>query len=692
MSTPRRWSVCLSMLAISVLVAAGSGCSLNRSGEQAAAASEAPSHLIKEAKAEYDKQGAFSDGMSERLLASRKSLVPIVKRGLQSGALTKPEQMAFWAKLAGALNDKALTGSLLAFLESPTNTALFNSYQWYEAYFQALTVAVSGSGRERLVEQMEHTDGAGMEIILSVLAAESPSRQLEEASLAAWEEKYAGKAQMNGIVDFYIGQDQYARLMRLYDKGVLSSRLETRIVQQVVWSAKIGAEQRSWLADLAASTDRYEMEQQIDIELLKRFGDQGAAARLIVSGDKYGFQTGLDAITSARLVKLFPQSKLSRGVARYEAIKGSPFFSTPVIGGYMREGDDYAKPAWGIAKWKAFLQDFPLHPAADDAAYRLARCYEISGQIGDALYWFDQSSRMGDGDMSSDAKGMILYALDVEELGMGYSDAGTVKLPEWMKPWLEYTAALEELRAGRYAHAANVLQQFVARYDGTDMFAAADAPRPAPAGSEVGSPLDTSPYPFWEHVKEQKGLAKELAGLDSRIAASSGSGKEKWKYDQAALIYREPLLYYNYLWRDNRQIFFWFGHIKDKAQDERLGAYIHRFNHYARAADAFALVDGRKADPDTAAKALFSQALSLVKFTESGVEFAYDRPREEIVSEVGALAQRLFQEAPDSTLTDDAFMLAYHASHDDVWLDRIVEKYPKGDQAASARKLLKETR
>lgn len=51
-------------------------------------------------------------------------------------------------------------------------------------------------------------------------------------------------------------------------------------------------------------------------------------------------------------------------------------------------GDQHYDPQAEIPGWEGFLRQFARHPGADDAAYRLARSYEVQGDYTRALNWF----------------------------------------------------------------------------------------------------------------------------------------------------------------------------------------------------------------------------------------------------------------------------------------------------------------
>ncbi|KUK40532.1 MAG: putative membrane protein, partial [Clostridia bacterium 62_21] len=99
----------------------------------------------------------------------------------------------------------------------------------------------------------------------------------------------------------------------------------------------------------------------------------------------------------------YPQSYLARGIEAYERVRGQPYFAIereeqePGAWPPRFYGDDQYDPAREIPGWEKFLAAFSRHPAADDAAYRLARCYEIQGRWADALNALHQAFFLPDG-------------------------------------------------------------------------------------------------------------------------------------------------------------------------------------------------------------------------------------------------------------------------------------------------------
>jgi hypothetical protein len=474
-------------------------------------------------------------------------------------------------------------------------------------------------------------------------------------------------------------------LMRWFAQEGLPDEMKRQALALIL-NRPLAEPQLAWLRDMAQHTDDTAMEQMIDMVLLRNYGDSQAAARLIDSGEREGFRVPLDYEAEKELARRYPDSRLAAGIASYEHIRGAAyFFADNLNDGYLyqNEGDDFADPEKAIPQWLAFLRDFPLHPSADDAAYRLARCYQKLGLYREALHGFDQAMRTGDGDMTYEAKGLFLYVLDVDMTGEDLQKLDAAALPAWSGPWVAYTRAVNVLRDGDFADAAKQLSDFIAAYDGADLF----APLPRDMKQKDGY-APGGEYQFWDKVKEQQRLAETLAALQRDIDGSDGKEKTAKQYALGAAVYRQPLLFYNHLWRGTRQNFFWIGQVGSMQDDASLKRFILRFNHLVRAGEIFSSIDLNEADPDLAAKTLFSLALCKSKLIDYGQEIAYMASDQQLEQEMIQTLQELLRRFPDSELADDALMLMYVYNGDIRQLHELLERYPNGDQAEKAKLLL----
>jgi TolA-binding protein len=691
------------VLLLSGFVAAfGPFCSLGYSAASASAmsaasrqAAEEQADIGKAISASYQRfmAGEAISGETIQLLRQRKDeLLPLLQSGIaMHGSILQVDddqdrnfyrEWQFWLELARLIGDPRVEPFLTAWLSE--RRPLLDSYQLSETLSDLLP-----SGREEvLLAQLDRASSAGTAVILHVLAER---KKLSEAQLQEWLKKYANQPQIGGMIDYIAGRPNgKEQLMHLYDSGTIPLSMQRRIIGHLA-----STDEWDWLKKQAERTADPYIEQLIDIRLVRDKGDKQAAARLYGSGMKHGFLLPLDGLTEKFLADLYPDGELAKGIAAYEKIRGSRYFyhdDGENWHSYQSSGSDFRQPKQAIPQWLSFIEKYPLHPAVDDAAYRLARCYQQTGEYERALYWFHQTTRLGDRDLLFDAMGQFLYTLDVEMGADALAELDSSRLPDWAKPWTQYSLAVEYLRQRDYARAKAELQRFIATYQGKNLFLLNGEGQDRNTDFLAKDELVYSPhvfyYPFWQKVERQLALAAELAAQQARAEQASGAEKAKKQYELAATIYRSPLLYYNYLWRGERQSFFWLGHIKYMEYNEALDRYIGRFNHLVQAIDAFSRINLEQADAETAAKTLFSLALSHSKLIDYGEEVRFFASKTQLGQQIIRLSETLVKRFPSSQLADDALLLAYHYSQDRQYLQQLLERYPQGDQAQQARAIL----
>ncbi|GAA4722422.1 tetratricopeptide repeat protein [Brevibacillus fulvus] len=640
--------------------------------------------LVKSAFQQYRESWQISAELGAQLDQHHKQLLAVVDKGISTNGSVLAEREGaeqtepaiewnFWLNLAKRLNDPSLLPALYTWLSA---SEIPDRYLYQETLLQLIP-----QGKEQ--QLLSYLPEASSDGAFTILMTLSEREKITDSQLEQWYLPYRDKPQWEGFINFLSAKSDYADLLaKWYDDPALSVEQQRQIAQ-----ALLGDDHLDLLRDIAMSTKDIYTEQLIDAFLLRNHGDRKAAERLIASSEQNGFLVSVDGLTEKTLAELYPDSMLSKGIAEYRKIRGQVYFYQEAEGdwyAYQSYGEDFAQPVQAIAKWTAFLNKFPLHPAADDAAYRLARCYQQTGNFAQALHWFLQAQKSGDRDLSYDAFGQFLYVLDTEMAdGRGVHSAD-VQLPAWTKAWIDYSQAVERLRQGAYAEANEALKQFLAQYKGKDLF------QPALLSADLNSTVASSAerYPFWEEVSKQQRLANELANLRSQATNATGEERARLQYKLAALIYREPLLFYNHLWLGGRQSFFWFGQIKTMDYNETLADYIGRFNNYSQAIKAFSTVDLNVADPETAAKTLYSLALSNSKLLEYGEEVRYYASRVELGEQLLGYCHTLTERYPQSALADDALLLAYYYSLDRAYLQQVVQNYPQGDMVTTAKELL----
>ncbi|CAG7623361.1 hypothetical protein PAESOLCIP111_02513 [Paenibacillus solanacearum] len=646
---------------------------------------------VSAAKEAFERDHAIPPELADRLAEARELLLPTALQrltlrtaaagkgsGVQSDAALSPD-WRFWAVTAQLWNDPRLLPALLDW------TASFPLEMYESEPYIRLVAETLRDGDEPIVlRRLESADRNGTQALLRVLRSKNG---LDADRMDEWLAVYKDKPQQEGIIDFALDYENGASLIRLYEKHAndLTSAHKLRIIDRLIRGPKPDEETALWLRQLAAVTDDSAIEQTIDQILVYASGDREAAERLYRSGTEDGFTVVLNGRVEKALTELYPAGALAEGARLYESIRGKPYFYYEDDGWYNAEGNDYESPEEAIGLWNDFLERYPKHPGADDAAYRLARCYQLTGDGENAMLWLTRASQLGDRDLGYAASGMLLFVLDVEMSSDRLTAVRSDRLPAWLKPWLDYSFAVELIRENRYREAVRSLQSLIDAYQGKDLFAEADAL----AGGHVQEiSLAASRYPFWENVGEQLRLAERMAKLTEEAEQAAGPAKADRQYALAAAIYREPMLYYNHLWRRERQSFFWLGGVKNMDYNEPLDRYIGRFNHLVQAIEQFQKIDIQEANAQTAAKTLFSIALSYSKLAHYGEEVSFHMSGAKLNEKVTEYAKLLEETFPESELSDDALMLIYAHTKDKRWLEQIVEQYPEGDQARDAGKQL----
>ena len=351
-----------------------------------------PTSVLEVAKEEFQKNNVISDTTIDRIRQNKSSLLPAIKAGLRldnlgvnSNQSVNLGEWDFWLDIARALNDQQLIPSLTEWLT--TSRPIPNSYRLVE-----VLNALIPTGQENvLIKKMDQATSEGMTVILDVLQQKGT---LSEQQIDEWAQKYEEEPQILGIIGFLSSQNQSNtdRLKTFYNSLNLSQAAKRKIVDSLISDYNY-RQHLAWLKDVAVKTTDTYVEQMIDQKLVLDSGNLQAAERLHESGTNKGFQVPLRSDVVKILVKQFPDGNLAEGIKRYEALRGQAYFYGYNDGWYKAEGNDFDNPEQGIKGWLAFIKDFPLHPAADDAAYRLARCYQMTGQYAEALYWFNRATQ-----------------------------------------------------------------------------------------------------------------------------------------------------------------------------------------------------------------------------------------------------------------------------------------------------------
>lgn len=393
--------------------------------------------------------------------------------------------------------------------------------------------------------------------------------------------------------------------------------------------------------------------------LLARLGDSAA---LLASWEADGFFPGVTVHwdLARSLASQNPESFLARGIKAYEAVRGRPYFEWDRQEEPPEFGNRHYDPDREIPGWHDFLARFGRHEAADDAAYRLGRSYEIRGRYAEALRWLHAAQSLGDAEMGYHGRARMIWILDALLTDDQVRELAGVDLPAEVQPAVAYTLAVRALRSGRYAEASDSFARLLERWDGRPVLL---------AGSE---------YPFWLKVREQMALAARLAEL------SVGQGWQG-RYDRAALIYREEFLFYSHLWGGGRQSYLRIAlQALQGDMDEGYARWAAGTNHLIQAAEAFApLAEGPPARiPE---KAAYSRAMALLKLISYGPDVLLWRSLPDVEGEGKAILQRLAAERPRSPLAPEALLTLAYWDQDQARFDQIVSQYPRSPAAETAR-------
>ena len=395
-----------------------------------------------------------------------------------------------------------------------------------------------------------------------------------------------------------------------------------------------------------------------------------------------------------------PSGYLARGVAAYEAVEGGrPYFVVQRCPGTgpcqaFASGDAQYDPAREIPGWEAFLREYPGHPAAADAAYRLARCEEILGDWSDALRDMELAAEVyPDGQIAPEAQGRLDFMLDVEIPAAALAAlAASPPLPALAGP-IRYALAVRQLRAGQYAQAATDLP--------------ADPPPAAP-----GYPWDTWPLAASAAIQRQE--AAQLAalapsafpqGYDPEPPSGSGTvpradfapppaiGDPAAAYRIAQLLYDDDLALYAEFWQGGQQDFYAFsGDINRLMQGDLRPPWMPQLlasNTYVEAEPIFAAIAADAAAPaGLRARAAYSAGECLVHLAGYNVvvgEFIAGSVLEaDIVSTFRAFAA----DFPTSgTLVPDALLTVARFTRAQADVQAVVRGFPGTWQAQAAEGL-----
>ena len=353
-----------------------------------------------------------------------------------------------------------------------------------------------------------------------------------------------------------------------------------------------------------------------------------------------------------RAVTAAPESWHAQGIKAYEAVRGESYWE--IDRANRREwGDAYYQCDREIPGWTDFLANWSRHDAADDAAYRLGRCYEITRDYTEALRWLDAVPTLGDGAMTYHAQKRIVWILDVM---LDEPTIDRLEISPALQPAAAYTVAVKRMRTGHYAEAVTAFDALLARWDGT--------------------PITVSPTEpaFWDRVKEQRDKA-------ARLALLSAADTPQARYDLAALMFHDGFLFYNYLWAHGRQFYYMTAEqAVEREKKPEVVRWVADQNNLIQSLAAFDKVPAPLQD-----KAAYSKAIALAQLLGYGRDVSLWRPSYQLQADAVAALEEMVANYPDSPLAPDALLTLGFVQENDAYFQRLLREYPTSNAAVTAR-------
>ncbi|NLI14223.1 MAG: protease complex subunit PrcB family protein [Peptococcaceae bacterium] len=328
------------------------------------------------------------------------------------------------------------------------------------------------------------------------------------------------------------------------------------------------------------------------------------------------------------------------------------------------------------------MAEFPGHPAADDAAYRLARCYEIKGRFADAVKTMQKARFSPDGDMRYASDGRLVYILDVRMTYDQLKALSLAKLEPPLEAFVNYSLAVKEIRRDDFPQAAARLEEFLKQ-----------------APDLINGPgilpwtylNDYEKYDFRGSVEKQLDEVKKLDGLQAQWKKTKDPAD---LYALAAAIFHNEMLYYNHLWAGQRQYYNWLGHINATGHGHapaEMAVFAREMINYNHSLPYFQQVyQDPSSTPELKAKAFYSTGLCYIGLDEWGEDASFAFNLSEIQGKIISTYRQFVKEYPDSSMADDALLALGAYTGDAAYLQKIIEEYPDSDVSGKAKKLTKD--
>jgi|GEM_PF-2421141 len=577
------------------------------------------------------------------------SKAPLVKHKEQTLAAAKAELAGYgWVSHAYAIDLLMAVGGDGAW--GVLKEGLGSGQYWSPPGIQeALHVLLSVDERKALAFSLP---APGDRTVFGTL----PQDQLDVDLFEKWLLKRAG----TGSLDLWALQDRQAlweAIWRVYPK--LTRAEKTEVLSHAPNDAQHvpGGSLQAWLAR--------EEDPAIRQRLMYRLQDYPA---LMASLERDGFfpEAPIHWPLEKELAERYPDSFFAKGIQAYEAVRGRSYFAIdrngPDGGRWPWEyGNRWYDPDREIPGWLGYLETYRRHEGADDAAYRLGRCYEIKGEYDQALHWLLEATGLGDGEMAYHARGRMVWILDALLDG---STLRSLKVDPRLRPALDYSIAVRDLRAGRYGAAVGVLDRLLGQA----------GPTPLP------NTWPTYAFDFWAGVQRQRDQAAKLQTL-------AQSAQPEDRYALAALIYHDELIFYNNLWANGRGSYLGFGgHVQQALEGDMEPAYerwMAESNNYAQAARLFQALS-LSTTGKVAEKAAYSRAMALARVGDYAGAELLAQPAALTEETVRAL-QEFVARFPRADLTPEALLSLAFITGDRSYFDRILKEFPRSDAALTAK-------
>jgi tetratricopeptide (TPR) repeat protein len=393
-----------------------------------------------------------------------------------------------------------------------------------------------------------------------------------------------------------------------------------------------------------------------------------------------------------QLTKQYPNSKLTKGFQEYQVVVGEKNYfdrnsEGPNGNPSLRAAHNLTSQMKGLLK---FVENYPDHPAANDAAYRIARIYEIQKDEINAIKYYFRANRPDEDD------GASLYSrqrlrLIFDHLGSSEKLRGYLKnfANHPLEAHIQYSLAVHLIRENHLDEALSQLQFFHDKYSQSGF------------KRLHGVFADIS---FWYGLERQIKEVKKLQDLQSQTK------NEKQLYQQASFWFDSevtisllaPTFFPIYVPQD------WNGDSSIEQYGVNL-EYLHdvvrgyaKENIHLRAIPIFREIIRRYPNSDEAEKAKYSIG---VCFYSIKIPFLGDsmlsKMHEEFSTPPSELAVREFSELvekhPRSNLADDALFVSARIRNGNnqkeeaiKLLKTLIKQYPKGDRTIEGINLLKE--